>query len=193
MVRSGVVSDARSSGPTNRTPVWVARSRAAAAASDRAESCRLGRPGPPGRDPARGRRGSSRSSRYEAPRPGWAMPALCRDCAPMMLRVRPAQLTHDKGRRVGCQRRDAMHQLASRHTGRAGGCSWWCTRRSGGHRPRPDPCRPGGGRQPPLGGHRGRGADRIDQLAERLARNVDVDEHLTAAGDPGRPAHPRGG
>ena len=110
-------------------------------------------------------------------------PALTSDCAPMMLRVRPAQLTTTSVSGRGAAALRVPHQLRARRADAA----------RNAHRgelvvpPRVEHHHVGAAieqRLQVLGRNRRRVPCRLDQLTERLARGVDVAKELAAVAAP---------
>ena len=111
-------------------------------------------------------------------------PALISDCAPMMLRVRPAQLTTTRVSRRGREVVHAQHQLRARHVdrGRDRDALVFVERPAVEHH------HVGAGANQAVelvGGDARRGAGVLDEFAERLARHVDAGEQLEARRGPG--------
>ena len=114
-------------------------------------------------------------------------PALISDCAPMMLRVRPAQLTTISGVGRGRDVVHAQHQFGARHID-AGGIE---TARIFVERPAVEHHHVGAGahqRVELVGADAGRAAVVLDEFAERLARHVHAGERDQAGFFPGRDA-----
>ena len=117
-------------------------------------------------------------------------PALISDCAPMMLRVRPAQLTTTE--RAGRRREvaDAQHQLRARHVdpSRDRDALVFVERAAVEHH------HVGAGAEQPIeliGRDARRAVRMLDELAERLARHIDAREQLEARRGPGGNATPQ--